>query len=376
MTVLFVFNNPLNALAGGVERVTVSVMRGLSEEGWESFYLQDTGTELFENGTPVDAKVFFAEKKIDVVVQQLAYNGVVARFLSTEEKKIPYVVAWHTAPPTWKKSWRVACTPAFHGISDKAKRLFRILLFPLFYRKEVKRFLLRWENVLERADRILLLSKSFSNDFQKLLGIPASKICAIPNPLSFSEIASPEILLQKEKVVVIVSRMKDLQKRISLALKIWKRVESASEEWRLQVIGEGEDLPAYKKMAKALNLHRVEFLGRKDPRPYYAKASIGMMTSSFEGWGLTLTESQQHGVVPLAFDSYASAKDIITDGENGFLIPYGNQKLYAERLLELMQNTSRREAMAKAALQSAERFEMQKIVPQWKELLQGVALKR
>ena len=91
MKVLFVFNNPLNALAGGVERVTVSVMRGLSEEGWECFYLQDTGSALLENGFPVDVKKFFEEHAIDVVVQQLAYDGVIARYLSQENLKIPYV---------------------------------------------------------------------------------------------------------------------------------------------------------------------------------------------------------------------------------------------------------------------------------------------
>ena len=377
MKVLFVFNNPLNALAGGVERVTVSVMRGLSEEGWECFYLQDTGSALLENGFPVDVKKFFEEHAIDVVVQQLAYDGVIAHYLSQENLKIPYVVAWHTAPPTWKKSWRVACTPSFKGAVGEFKRFLRISLFPLFYRKEVKRFLSRWNGVLPRVSRVLLLSKTFAPDFQKLLRIPSDRICAIPNPLSFLEIANPDILQHKEKEVLIVSRMKDLQKRISLALKIWKRVESdkRSENWRLKIIGEGEDLQAYQKLAKKMNLQRVEFLGRQNPQPYYEKASLAMMTSSFEGWGLTLTESQQYGVVPLAFESYASVRDIITDGENGFLIPYGNLSLYAKRLLELMTNDGKRRSMAKEALASAHRFEIQKIVPQWKTLLQDVALK-
>ena len=378
MKVLFVFNKPFDPFAGGVERVTASVMRGLAEEGWETFYLQDTGTELLENGTPVDVQKFFEEHAIDVVVQQLAYNGVVARYLSQKNKQIPYVVAWHTAPPTWIKSWRGAATPSFKGFGGEAKRLLRLAFFPLFYYKEIKRFLMRWEGVLPRTSRVLLLSNAFAPDFQKLLHLPADKICAIPNPLSFSEIASPEILDHKEKEVVIVSRMVDLCKRISLALKIWHLVEadSASDGWRLKIIGDGENLQAYKKLAKTLNLRRMEFLGRQNPQPYYQKASLAMMTSSFEGWGLTLTESQQFGTIPLAFGSYASAKDIITDGENGFLIPYGNLSLYAKRLLELMQDSDKRIQMAKNCLESAQRFEIQKIVPQWKNLLQDVASKR
>lgn len=375
MKVLFVFNKPLDALAGGVERVTVSVMNGLALEGWEAFYLQDSGDELLDMGNLVDVRKFFEEREIDVVVQQLAYNGVVARFLLREQKRIPYVVAWHTALPTWKKSWRVATTSSFNGFAGEAKRLLRMFFFPLFYRKEVNRFLSRWEKLLPRISKVLLLSPAFAPDFQKLLGLPAKKIWAIPNPLSFPEIASYEILNQKEKEVVIVSRMKEQQKRISLALKIWRLVEadSTSNCWCLKLIGEGENLQVYKNLAKALNLRRVEFLGRRNPQPYYQKASLAMMTSSFEGWGLTLTESQQYGVVPLAFDSYASAKDIITDGENGFLIPYGNVSLYAKRLLELMRNENKRNYMAKNCLNSVRRFEIRKIVLQWKSLLRSVA---
>ena len=51
-----------------------------------------------------------------------------------------------------------------------------------------------------------------------------------------------------------------------------------------------------------------------------------MMTSSFEGWGLTLTEAQQYGCVPLAFHSFASLTDIITDKVNGFAISVGRIK--------------------------------------------------
>ena len=76
--------------------------------------------------------------------------------------------------------------------------------------------------------------------------------------------------------------------------------------------------------------YNVSFLKgqKKNPEPYYNEASIFMMTSSFEGWGLTLTEAQQYGCVPLAFRSFASLTDIITDKVNGFAIPNDDISLY------------------------------------------------
>ena len=371
MNVLFVFNKPLDEMAGGVERVTVSVMRGLSQYGIESFYLQDSGCEVLYENQLVDVEQFFLEKSIDIVVQQLAYNGVVCRYLSSKAKNIPYIVAWHTAPPTLIKSWRVAATRTFGSLNDEIKRFVRMALFPVFYWKELKRFHARWDKIIPRASKVLLLSESFSPYFQRLLKIPSEKIVAIPNPLSFEKIKDVDLINRKKNEILIVSRMKEQSKRVSLALKIWRFVENneSAKSWTLKVLGDGEDLHGYKKLAKQLNLKNVEFLGNQNPVPFYETASMSMMTSSFEGWGLTLTESQQYGVVPLAFDSYASVKDIISDGENGCLIPYGNLKMYAKKVLHLMNDVEMRRKMALNCLESSSRFEVETIIPKWRNLL-------
>ncbi len=374
MNVLFVFDKPLNVYAGGVERVTDSVMKGLLEYGIQSLYVQDSETELLCEGRSVRVEKFFSENAIDVVVQQLAYDGVVARYLREKEKRIPYIVAWHTAPPTWKKSWRVATTRTFGGGIAQIKRLLRIVLYPCFYLKELRRFRNRWKKILPRTSKVLLLSSAFASDFQRLLELPASRFSSIPNPLSFAEIAKSDILFHKKKEVLVVARMKEQQKRISLALRIWQLVEkdSISSDWVLRIVGAGEDLCSYQKLAKQLKLKHVRFLGNQKPISFYSTASLFMMTSAFEGWGLTLTESQQFGVVPIAFDSYASIRDIIEDGKNGFLVPFGNVKKFARTITWLMKYSETRSRIALDCLKSARRFEMSEIIPRWKSLLTDV----
>ena len=65
------------------------------------------------------------------------------------------------------------------------------------------------------------------------------------------------------------------------------------------------------EMAKSMNLQNVIWEKRQDPRPFYKSASLFLLTSIVEGWALTLTESMQTGVVPLAFDSYPAVRSII-----------------------------------------------------------------
>ncbi len=374
MMVLFVFNKPLDVCAGGVERVTDSVMKGLLKYGIQSLYLEDSGTELFCEGRPVCVEKFFSEHSIDVVVQQLAYDGVIAQYLREKEKQIPYIVAWHTAPPTWKKSWRVATTKSFGNGIVQIKRLLRIALYPCFYLKEIRRFQNRWKKILPRISKILLLSSAFEMDFRRILRVSAVRFYSIPNPLSFAKIAEPGILAYKKKEVLVVARMKEQSKRISLVLRIWQLVEknAISSGWMLRIVGDGEDLFGYQKLAKQLKLKQVQFLGNQKPIPFYKTAALFMMTSAFEGWGLTLTESQQFGVVPVAFDSYASIRDIIENGKNGFLVPFGNLKKFAKKMTWLMENSETRSSIALNCLKSACRFEISEIIPRWQSLLTDV----
>lgn len=93
-----------------------------------------------------------------------------------------------------------------------------------------------------------------------------------------------------------------------------------------------------------------------------------MMTSSYEGWGLTLTEAQQMGVVPLAFDTFDSLHDIIRHEHNGILVPEKNLTQYVQRLMQLMEDTPLREKLATQAIHDCQKYSMDKIIRRWREL--------
>ena len=71
---------------------------------------------------------------------------------------------------------------------------------------------------------------------------------------------------------------------------------------------------------------------RKNPLRYYEHASIFMMTSAYEGWGMTVIEAMQNGVVPIVFNSYSAVYDILTDEEDGIIIENNDIKNYADKV--------------------------------------------
>src|SRR5690606_14985825 len=101
---------------------------------------------------------------------------------------------------------------------------------------------------------------------------------------------------------------------------------------------------------------------------YYRKSAIFAMTSSAEGFGMTLIEAQQMGCVPVAFNSFLSLHDIIDDGENGYTIENNNLELYVDKLYNLMHDSGLRRTLAINAIQKSKDFRIEKIGRQWVEL--------
>lgn len=255
------------------------------------------------------------------------------------------------------------------------KNIKNIISFP--YQK-IKRILClpqRYREAYMKVDKVVLLSNNFKKEFINFARIQnEEKLTFIHNALSFDSFLNIQDLQFKKKYVLIVSRLEDTQKRISLALKVWKYVEQDPElqEWTLKIVGHGIYEKKYKEYVRRHNLQRVLFEGIQKPEKYYQEASIFMMTSAFEGWGLTLTEAQQFGCVPIAFNSYSSLTDIITDSKSGYIIPNNQIKEYVKKLTYLMKNRNIREQLAINSINSCKQFSIENIGYEWMKLLNNL----
>jgi len=237
--------------------------------------------------------------------------------------------------------------------------------FPKFFVKFVKKCkdLKAVNFAYDNSDFLVLLSEKFLEQWQKK---DSSKLRVIANPLNlnFREIDFEK----KQKTILFVGRISEFQKRLSLIIEIWKIILNTKEycDWNLKIVGEGEDLEAIKEKAK--NLDRIYFEGWQNPAAYYEEASIFIMTSAFEGFGLTLAEALNRGCVPVAMDSFLSLSDIIENGKNGFITPNGNINAMAEKIQILINNIALRKEMALNGIQSVKKFDVKVIANEWEKL--------
>lgn len=245
------------------------------------------------------------------------------------------------------------------------------MILPLYRYVEYRKHLYSCDKYLKHSDLFVFLAPSFLEWYRKRRPskVVKEKTDFVYNPLVYKMEGYTDFD-KKEKTVLYVGRLNEVQKQIIRILEIWKDIENDNsyEKWKLQIVGDGPDKKMYESYISRNHLRRVSLEGYQYPLPYYQKASIFVMTSAFEGWGMTLIEAQQNLVVPIGMDSYSSIHDIIKDKVNGIIVENGNTQKFKEALHELMENSQMRRKMALEGIESCKRFEVERIVDKWETI--------
>ncbi len=240
-------------------------------------------------------------------------------------------------------------------------------------RNRLRRFKTNWDvatrtrSLFGWADKYVLLSDTYKPILKNIIGsYQKQKIVVINNPVTID--LPNEKLEKKYRTCLFLGRLHQ-QKGILLLMDIWKHVESRHPDWKLKIVGDGPERSFVEKFIADNGLKSICLEGfQTDVAKYYRESSIFLMTSIFEGWPLTLFEAMAYGCVPVMFDSFAAAREIVDNKKNGFLISPFDKVSFASALNDLMENHSLIENMANETRHKIELFSVERIVEQWKEL--------
>lgn len=392
MNILFFTFNKVCPTSGGTERTTISTATGLTKQyGCRCFSLYESPSDSVKVDCFVDEccwagknkmyekldllKRYVMENNISIVIIQGSFIHTKLFSQCLEGTGCKVLFAHHFEPGS-ELEFLSFDYLIKHSSCKSLKGFIRlmtnIILFPYIHKKGIESLKRNYRDTYNYAAKVILLSKSFIEPYKKFADIHSSdKFVTIPNALSFSEFLKPSDLLLKQKVVLIVARFDDKFKNISLALRIWSKIQKRGKlkDWILKLVGHGKDLKLYQDIISNENIPNVSIEGRQNPVPYYKEASLFMMTSNSESWGLTLTEAMQFGTVPIAINTYPTLSEIITNNTNGVIVSKGDIEGYESEMLTLMKDDYKREKMAIAAIESSKRFSQETISDKWYGLL-------
>ena len=221
---------------------------------------------------------------------------------------------------------------------------------------------------IKNSHQFILLSPSFITIAQKFSRVKLpTKFLAIPNPIPMS-VSDEDV--SKEKEIIYVGRIEYNQKRTDRVVDIWRELEPRYPDWKLTIVGDGDDKDDLEKRIHEYGLKRVEITGFVNPIKYYKRASILLLTSEYEGFGLVVAEAMSHGVVPVVYNSFETAHDLVTDGYNGALIekPFSVSG-FVERVQELMNKPEYLNKLSKNSRIVSVDHSIDKLANKWYQLM-------
>ena len=220
--------------------------------------------------------------------------------------------------------------------------------------------------ILETYDYFVMFGPPNLEELEYFVpGYGREKIRLVPNSIPAVADSPP----RKEKRILWLGRLSRAQKQAELIPEVWRRVCEQLPDWQLDVVGDGPDRAEIKRQVTESALPRVNFHGRQVPDDYYRRSAIFFMTSAFEGFPNTLVEAQSYAAIPVVFDSYPVASWIVDDGKSGFLIQPFDVEAMAESIVDLSSHTERAR-FAEHALESARRFDIDRVGEKWQELFE------
>lgn len=221
-----------------------------------------------------------------------------------------------------------------------------------------------------RLDYFVLVSKELRDYYGNRLKDTNCKCVYIPNIID----KLPKYLSRlNKKRLVCVGRLSEEKGQLDL-LKLYKRIYEVYPEWTLEIIGDGplrkklEDYIKENDLSNNVTLHG--FRNKDYIDDILHNSSIYLMTSFTESFGIVLIEAMSHGVPCIAFDSAEGARELIDNGENGYLIKDRDFSKYLKKVFKLIDDQELRVSLGKNAYEEAKAYTGDEVIKLWYDILE------
>ncbi|MDO5676878.1 MAG: glycosyltransferase [Propionibacteriaceae bacterium] len=217
------------------------------------------------------------------------------------------------------------------------------------------------------VDGFTALTDEDAGSFGELIGVPAF---GMPNPLRPAGLPPRH----PEKLAVALARYSP-EKQLDVMIRAFSQATEAPSlnGWKLELHGEGPTRPQLEAMIESLGIaDRVRLAGpTTDIQSVLARAQVNLLTSRYEGFGMSILEAADAGVPSVVFDCSAGVRSLVPQGA-GLLVPPNDEEAFAASLRTLLLDPELRSAMGRAAQHHSASFSPARIAQRWGHMLARV----
>ncbi len=213
-----------------------------------------------------------------------------------------------------------------------------------------------------KLDAVVLLTKA---DAAHYTFIDKKKKFVIPNSVPIHKESSD----CKNKVMLAIGRY-TYQKGFDMLIDAFNIAHSECPEWKLRIVGGGEDKELLKAKISEYKLENaVELVPfTKNIQAEYLNAGMYVLSSRFEGFVLVLVEAKDAGLPSVAFNCPEGPADIICDGKDGFLVEPNNIAEFAKRMADLANDEPLRKKFGAYGKKDVKRLSPEAVFKMWDKL--------
>mgnify|MGYP006076386893 CR=1 FL=1 len=327
--------NSLSEKGGGAEKILSIVLNYLATKNF------DISLITFDKK---DSKFFYNFPKSISVYRLGDLLFTKNKYLSNLSKIIIYIIYLLKIKPKISFGFMHSSyvNLAFAAIFSKSKIVACEHILPgHFVDKKIEFFIIKIALIF--IDRITVVSNQIKNQFSNFFN---TKIEILNNIVDLSDYPKKN-KHKRQKIILSVGRMV-MQKNFRTLIKAFHLFYQKNKDWRLIIIGDGEERQSLSNKIKDLNLKKcVKLINyKKNLTTYYQKSSIYACSSIYESFGLTVAEALVQKLPCVAFKKCSGVNKIIKNGKNGFLIN-GNVNDYIALSLRLHQLANNKKVLKK-----------------------------
>lgn len=191
-------------------------------------------------------------------------------------------------------------------------------------------------NHSEKVEKYLILTEKQKEDIFSQVPLDERQLTVIPHSIKTYKSLANENKLDR---FVFIGRL-GFQKQVDHLIKAYKQFLDYGYDTKLSIFGMDED------GQKKVLLDLIEQFGIQDqveinaftnnPLREFQQSKASLLTSKFEGFGLTVMESIEVGCPVIAYDVRYGPSEIINHGVNGYLVEPDNIKAFADCMAKII----------------------------------------
>jgi len=220
------------------------------------------------------------------------------------------------------------------------------------------------------ADGFIFQTHGVMSYFPQRIG---KKAAVIPNALFNPLLDEIQPYNEKENTVTAVGRLEHV-KGFDLLINAFSDIAAQLPDTKLIIFGEGSARPELELLIRETGLEEKVILPGADAYAVcsVARSCLFVLPSRLEGMPNALMEAMACGTACIAADCDFGPGELITDGENGLLVPVEDRGALARAILRLMSDSGLRLRMAAKAALLRREYAMETVGKKWLDYLSGI----